>query len=1592
MANELYRQLDAALCSKSFLRQAGMTKKRMKTLWKSHPWKRFCSTLAQDPEIGCREILRVIRPVLNDICPEPEEGWLQYTFDRILLFLYPDAEVRPSEETYRTGCLVFCEILHTVLAFNRMHRDFSPIRDFAMLSPEEYEKWPCGEEYQRMMTLVRQHYLYEFMKIGAEITPFNTLGHVAGVHYTAMCIAMQLAQTDVPVDLAMVSAVAASHDIGKFGCKKSEASRVPHLHYYYTDQCLTRLGLPLVAHIASNHSTWDLELENLSVESLILIYADFRVKSSRRADGTEQIHFYTLADAFDVILNKLEHVDEKKRARYVRVYAKLHDFESYLRSIGISVDLSDGVLRPRTWKDRALLRNDEAVERLKYLAIEHNIRIMSLLSDEMSFANLLEDARSEKQWKNIRAYLNILKEYGTYMTFTQKQMTIHFLSEQLVNREGDIRRQAAKGIGELIACYDERRTKEVPEGAVMPERRITGEELWKEHLDRILIPDLQRTERQQRWMGYSLKITLISLLDGIASLQEKRQYLACFLETLSHRNMSDATVFILLDTILDIPMALCEAAELRRILGFCRRAMRRETLEVRVAVLRVLKSIAVSSEPGALDRRMVNQMHSLLRTKVAEDKMVSVVYLKVKTREALGSCGDVPESAQCELDELEEDMPDIFSENLKVGTPWTIKAVNIEVMLDELEKGKRAEVFYIAAHLSNLLKVSERVTVRHIAGRGLIRLFDLLSWEQRNEIVIELTRGLEIGEYQFSKYIPQYLGVLIARLRSEELDEILRQLQSLLENSNDKVVSVTLETLGVILNEGIDDRRKKKAIGMMLRGMANYHPAVSQEAFWVLGQKIFGSGTMSLEHIFDIFRMMHKKMLTLIKETPDQPLMFFNNAASLNHIYRYISDHEFFLGKMQLPENDKAAFFPGTFDPFSSGHKGIVTAIREMGYEVYLALDEFSWSKNTQARMHRKKIMEMSCADETSVYIFPDNEPVNIANAADIRKLKNILNGKEVYVVMGSDVIANASSYRIAPEPDSIHSMNHIVFRRESLEQSSRSDRDYEAGKATISGELVELTLPTHLEDVSSSRIRHNIDQNRDISSLLDPVAQKYIYDNALYLREPMYKSVLETKDLRYRYQKKNGVLQRVIITEREEKDRIVAQAELHPVTTAHLYDEFGEQELAASIRENALGRILIIKEICVSYGNEEEAFQWIITETLAEALKEEFTYAVYHPEHPDETSEVLIRVLMRQGFRRMVVRGKKTEIYAVDMHQPVVLIQNMGTVLKAPLNKSPRIEAALTDAHHRLQTALTRFYPGTLVLSFDSTVMYHKLIRKITKENGVPPEPRKKRRQGPYMCVPFGKILNGMAVPNTVTKTLHMQKTFFPDLSSFKISEYPYYASIPDQVRTIHSFHRPVILVDDLLHKGYRIRSLDPILRENDVPVQKIIVGIESGGGKDLMKVQGRDVDSVYFIPNLKAWFVDSSLYPFIGGDGLERHTGTMDDAYTAINLIMPYVTPPFLKKDADHQAIYSLSLVCLENARDILTALEEEYQLRFQRKLTLQRLSEVIAYPKLTDVGRCLDFDRSIAASAYVEDDIERLKRLRVYVQEEEEHETNQ
>ena len=251
---------------------------------------------------------------------------------------------------------------------------------------------------------------------------------------------------------------------------------------------------------------------------------------------------------------------------------------------------------------------------------------------------------------------------------------------------------------------------------------------------------------------------------------------------------------------------------------------------------------------------------------------IPMLFLQYKALQSLG----LGTSMQEEVLYSQDVFSDIYLDNLKAATPWIIKSINIEVLLDQLTHGQREHILHIATHLSNLIKVSEWVVVRHDAGSALLRVMPLLSLDQRNEIAVELAKGLEVGEYEFSKYIPNYLGELALYLHPKELDELIVRLEELLGSSNDWIVAVSLNTLGVLLehypvyqerfvqSEHTFEARRQHLLGLLLDGLANYRESVRQEALLVIGKSIFGTSNLSPEEKTNLFSHCYKKLVFLI--------------------------------------------------------------------------------------------------------------------------------------------------------------------------------------------------------------------------------------------------------------------------------------------------------------------------------------------------------------------------------------------------------------------------------------------------------------------------------------------------------------------------------------------------------------------------------------------------------------------------------------------------------------------------------------------------------------------------------------------------------
>ena len=1530
--------------------------------------------------LRCAEVLALCRPELDTLSggQEPARGWLAYTYDFACRLLYPEED---ADTSCAAGAVFLLSVLQVLFAAEDELLPRDPAWTFDFPTEEELSGCACAASLGQMLRSWKREYVYELMRLGLEATPYRTLEHIAGVHHVAMTAARGLRRAGIPLDLALVSGSAAGHDIGKFGCRPGE--RVPYLHYYYTDLWFRRRRITDIGHVAANHSVWDLEPDYLSVESLLLIYADFRVKQNRDSDGREITRISSLAEAFDVILSKLDGVDDAKRRRYMRVYARLRDFEQFMVDRGVDVTLQGHDTPPRPEKQTALMTDDEALHALTMQCVGHNMELMSRLTGQRSFARLLELARGETNWRRLRAYLGVFESYSLYLHIPQKVQTLAFLYELLMHREGDIRRQAAALLGEIIGGFHAGYAKERPAGSRPDPRGVTDLDQWKLYLDKIIYPDHKLMPQHRRWIGYTLKFAVTSLLRHAAG-REERFLTPLFSYYRRPDQLDDATAFQLLDAAVSLPDTVY-ARHGALLLRFAETLSVRQDVQVRTAAVLLLDRLRRSSPRSAGTLRALARMDCggsttlrLLREDVLQD----------------GAPITLPDDAVSE----------IFLDNLKTATPWITKQANIRLLTDFARSGS-SPALHIATHLSNLIKVSDRVTVRHSAGSALLELAPRLTVDQRNEVAVELCRGLELGQQEFTKYIPDYLGRFALWLPPAELDEVLDDLWVNLSASDSRVAASVLDTVGIIYETydayrtrfpEADDayrRRRQRLLGMLMRGLYGIDNAVRQEALYVLGRRVFGSAELGDHEKRRAFVLTERKLLAAYDEEPDDGLTFYYRAAMLGKLYRFVTEEQLFREGFDFGAPRPVAFFPGTFDPFTLSHKGIVRAIRDAGFEVLLAIDEFSWSKRTQPTRIRRRIAAMSVANEFHVHLFPEDFPVNIANPDNLRRLRQAFPGRRVSIVVGSDVVAHASSYRKAPTADSIHTFDHVIFRRT---EPGAEPADYRC----ITGHVVELTLPPQLEEISSTRIREAVDANRDVSNLIDPMAQEFIYRQGLYLREPQDKPVLRTEDLTFiscsgPEERTDALLQRIFPASAAAMCRrlmdsgdelmllcdgvsgeVLGAASYRCLDSQHLFARLNDPTLSGIVRQNAGGRTLLLSGLFVPKGQRQLDFgQLLLTEVLTTALSREYTYALYCPLE-GAVSGYGRQLMQLQGFVPIQHRDGY-DVLGVDMHCPIVLSRNVDTAIKAPLSTAPQVVVAVAAAHRRLQAALTRLQPGSLVLSLSAGVIYHRLLQRITQRNGVPAEPVTPRVLGPDICVPYGKILRGVAVPNTVTKTLRTDKVYEPDLSASSIEAYPDYSPLADQVRTIRAFDRPVILVDDMLHDGKRIRCLAPLLEETHTPVDQVLVGYLTGVGRDLMEQLGYPVDGIYYLPNLRMRFVESTLYPFIGGDTVRRTERLPGGLQPSVNRILPYAAPEFSPMDG--RTAWELSLCCLENARDILLALETEFRSLYARNLTLNRLGEAVVLPLCPDKGGCITYDVSRAASACLEGDIELLKRMR-------------
>ncbi|MDE6454327.1 MAG: cytidyltransferase-related domain protein, partial [Dysosmobacter sp.] len=230
--NSLHAALADAFREEAFLRKLSRPREEAEALLGGLDWPALAAPLLPIEErISCARALEAFRPVLDASAPEPEEGWALYAYRTAVSLLYPQEDSARASRR-RDGALCFLQFLRTLFDAEREALPFDFWLDFAFCTEEELKASAAAEDYRQFLRRWREEYVYELLRLGREVTPFRTCEHIAGVHHVSMTVSRAFKAGGGKIDLGLISAAAAGHDIGKFGCKPGE--RVPYLHYYYT--------------------------------------------------------------------------------------------------------------------------------------------------------------------------------------------------------------------------------------------------------------------------------------------------------------------------------------------------------------------------------------------------------------------------------------------------------------------------------------------------------------------------------------------------------------------------------------------------------------------------------------------------------------------------------------------------------------------------------------------------------------------------------------------------------------------------------------------------------------------------------------------------------------------------------------------------------------------------------------------------------------------------------------------------------------------------------------------------------------------------------------------------------------------------------------------------------------------------------------------------------------------------------------------------------------------------------------------------------------------------------------------------------------
>jgi nicotinic acid mononucleotide adenylyltransferase len=1298
---------------------------------------------------------------------------------------------------------------------------------FEPISDKELAASKHSDEYDSFTKYFYDDGILELMKMSQEFLGFTTLNHVLGVHALAMKIGRQLIEKGYNVDLAILSATSINHDIGKFGCKGAELKRIAYLHYYYTKEWFDRYKMPVLSHVATNHGTWDLESIRLPIETMILIYSDFCVKNKRQQDGSYAMAFFPIEEAFQVIMNMLDNLDEDKKQRYETVYRKLKDLDDLFSLLGVDRNMEDlsaeidrvnyhlkynpiDIVKGDTFGDVfALLNTNEISVAFKNLSVTSNFRVQEFLRDVKSLSHIFEQARLEINWKDLRTYLRIIEDFCDYFTHEQRLLTIDFLFELLSHREDDIRYHASNLIAEMIKDMDLSFHKELPMD-IEVQQTHDGLDIFYRVLALLDYneedPDENLEHKEQRIYNTTL---IIRHLFKILST-DKRELFKNTLKTFypdGRAKIEKPFSILYLAEILTVTLRCFSAKELESIAKFILNYLDHPNSATRFMILELLHALAVQHKSlvftleglEPLSAQIFERLSRKVRSGIsaAEINYIDDIFNALKD-EIPGRFSFIEAMSQ-RMDYIiqthQKNYRSIFLDDFKTKTSWVEKKANCDFLAKfAINKHEReGDIFTCletAGHFANLLKVSRVEGTRFRAGKRLLDLLPFLEINQINEIAIELLRSLEQDDEGFTQYIPRVLARVMTMLPNAEFDEIVSDIAEGLKSNRTNIRELFLKTLGHTLANIRDSKydhraHEEKILSFLVSAVQAMDEHVAKAAYNVLGSNIFHPASPIAPTVKRTYlALIAKKLITQIRNRSNSIISLFHSASCLNQIYKFIAEQE----KNEIPidyiRRNKIAFIPGTFDPFSEGHRELVLQAANSGYEVHIQVDEYSWSKRTLPRLLRKHIVRLAIADLFNVYLNPEEPPFNLANSENLQRLQALYDGKSISIVVGADVITGASAYRNKSEESiSIFDFHHLIFMR------SHSDQDVSAPEyrrqiksiaARFKHGYNEMSIDSELAMVSSTRIREQIEKGRPIDDMVDPLVARFIQERRLYVKTPEFKSEVGRGQWSYRlidqdnirktdmaaiadlYQNafrdhparsmvsKNEIFEyydkfftkqkgKILVLENTSRNNeLIGMLTYFEIETVRLLSLVKSPAVSELIREKTAGRLVYSNILAIrsSYQHRNLAFE-IKTRAALQWIEEGFMHALskINASVINKNSKIshhearLFALNQEMGYEILPLENNEKigdnqyhiRYMICNLQRPILLINDLVDQFKRPFRHDKALHSIIHINQKNMAYVFRKMYPNNLLLRINNRDLVTKVIERICQVNEVP-------------------------------------------------------------------------------------------------------------------------------------------------------------------------------------------------------------------------------------------------------------------------------